>query len=61
MRAALLLVLAVSLSAMAPAAAGAGSAAAVRPWVALRDSGIVKQRLEFSCGMASSATVLNRS
>lgn len=55
------LALAVVLTAWAEAATGSGNVAAVRPWVALRDSGIVKQRLEFSCGMASLATVLNRS
>ncbi len=61
MRVPLVLGLVVLLSAAASAAAGGGGAGAVRPWVVLRDSGIVKQRLEFSCGMASLATVLNRS
>lgn len=33
---------------------------AVRSWKALRDQGIVKQDLDYSCGAASLATLLNR-
>jgi len=39
--------------------AGAHSALSVTPWTAIRDGGVVRQQLDYSCGAAALATVLN--
>ncbi|WP_455288136.1 C39 family peptidase [Cupriavidus necator] len=42
-----------------PAATSPDSRPAVRSWTALRDAGVIKQKFDYSCGVASLATLLH--